>query len=87
MKSVPPSGSGWVLRLLVVDCGFQIIVFGISQSAIGNRKLAIEGPTRYREVVLTSCHFREGQSKTAALGSSDLLKSRSVKILLLLSIS
>jgi hypothetical protein len=26
MRSVPPRGNGWVLRLLVVDFGFQISV-------------------------------------------------------------
>jgi hypothetical protein len=44
--------------LAIADCRLKISDYssGISQSAIGNRKSAIARPTRYREVVLTSCH-------------------------------
>ena len=51
MRSVPPRGSGWVLDS----------VFGSAE--VGGPALTYEGarnPTRYRVVVLTSCHAGEG---------------------------
>jgi len=57
MKSVPPRGSGWVFA--IADCKFQIA--NLKHGQTSNRQSAIENrqsqrPTRYREVVLTSCH-------------------------------
>jgi hypothetical protein len=54
MESVPPRGSGWVCRLQIVDFRLPIGVIPSSQSTIGNWQSAIDRPTRYREVVLTS---------------------------------
>jgi len=43
--------------LTSADCQLPIVKLaapGLKQSAIGNRQLAVTGPTRYRVVVLTS---------------------------------
>jgi hypothetical protein len=60
MKSVPPRGSGWVVS--IANCRFPIANLSVPLPA--NRHLAIGNldPTRYREVVLTSCRFSLAQS-------------------------
>jgi hypothetical protein len=42
--------------LPIVNCRFSIGGRRKGQLAIGNRKSEITRPTRYRKVVLTSCH-------------------------------
>ena len=67
MRSVPPRGSGWVRRLAIANfrlathlrskqSSCRQFILTDRQSAISNQQLAIVGPTRYREVVLTSYH-------------------------------
>ena len=51
MRSVPPRGSGWVPREVASNAG--------SATSGYLREVSLEhGPTRYREVVLTSLTLR-----------------------------
>ena len=50
MKSVPPRGSGWVLETLEAGVGLPGAVLD-GLTSMRSR------PTRYREVVLTSCEW------------------------------
>lgn len=53
MKSVPPRGSGWVV---IANCQLPSSDWRLVIKANWGK---IRGPTRYRVVVLTSCHSNQ----------------------------
>jgi len=54
MRSVPPRGSGWVSRLPIT----QAVVLMSFMTSFAETGVLASGPTRYREVVLTSWDHR-----------------------------